>query len=188
MSQIYKPLTSSGPIPPIIPTSFVTDDGTAIPAANILNVDALDSIENDDNGILTRANPDLSNNLQIILSNRGTSQVQTTDATLTTGFTFATPTDLTVSIQGFVTARVSATTEPGVTVGDSGSYFYFAAFKNLAGAAVEVGTEYPTTFEDDSLMDADIFVIASAGNVVVQVQGIPNTTIEWDIFFEYRQV
>jgi len=39
MSQIYKPLTSTGPIPPNIPTQFTTDDMTvAVPALNNINV------------------------------------------------------------------------------------------------------------------------------------------------------
>lgn len=38
MSQIYKRITSTGPIPPVIPTTFVTQNGNAVPAANILNV------------------------------------------------------------------------------------------------------------------------------------------------------
>jgi hypothetical protein len=38
LSQIIKPLTSSGPIPPVIPTSFTTDAGIATPALNNINV------------------------------------------------------------------------------------------------------------------------------------------------------
>jgi hypothetical protein len=62
MSQITKTLTSGSPIPSIIPTSFVTDSGTSIPSANIINV-------NGGNGVTVSANPNLSNNIIITLDN-----------------------------------------------------------------------------------------------------------------------
>lgn len=37
MSQIYKS-SASGPVPPAVATSYVTDSGVAVPALNILNV------------------------------------------------------------------------------------------------------------------------------------------------------
>ena len=66
MSQIYKPLTSSGPIPPTIPTSFVTDSGTAIPAANVINI-------NGGPGVEIIANPNLSNNILVNVTDEANS-------------------------------------------------------------------------------------------------------------------
>jgi hypothetical protein len=60
LSQIIKSI-ASGPIPPAIPTEFVTDDGTVIPALNIVNV-------NGDTGVKVIADPDGSNNMLIQLT------------------------------------------------------------------------------------------------------------------------
>jgi hypothetical protein len=44
LSQITKTLTSGGPIPPNIPTSFLLDDGnSAVPAANIIQIHGVGS-------------------------------------------------------------------------------------------------------------------------------------------------
>lgn len=59
MSQFYLQSDSSGPVPPDIPTSFVTDSGTVIPSFNVVNV-------NGGPGIEVIANPNGSNNMEII--------------------------------------------------------------------------------------------------------------------------
>lgn len=58
MSQAGIISTSIGPVPPNVPTSFVTDSGTVIPALNIVNV-------NGTSGITVSANPNASNNMVI---------------------------------------------------------------------------------------------------------------------------
>jgi hypothetical protein len=61
MSQFYQGVTA-GALPPSVPTSFVTDNGTVIPAANIVNISGGPGIE-------VVANPTGSNNLVINQTN-----------------------------------------------------------------------------------------------------------------------
>jgi len=64
MSQFYVQSNSGGGLPSNVPTSFVTDMGTVIPAANVVNV-------NGGPGVTVSANPNNSNNMVISVSASG---------------------------------------------------------------------------------------------------------------------
>ena len=70
MSQVFKSVAGT----PSVPTSFVTDDGTVIPAANVVNV-------NGDTGIKVIANADGSNNMLIQVTNEADNYVNVTGPT-----------------------------------------------------------------------------------------------------------
>lgn len=180
MSQIYK--SSGGSTPPTVATSYVTDDGTAIPALNILNVNGGFVSDNIDNGILTRANPNLSDNLEILLTNRLTSTVTTSDATVTDIITLdmgATPG--TYYVYGNVQAFEGATPA-------SAAFSFSGGYRTDGASSTELGTEFHDTFQDAALTTADIFLIASGNNIILQVQGIAATSINWNSLLEYRVV
>lgn len=181
MSQIYKPLTSGGPIPPVIPTSFDTDDGTAIPAANILNVNGVDSTENNANGILTRANPDLSNNLEIVITNRLQGTVTTANATPTPIITF-TPTVVgSYTIESRITAY--NTTD---TLGAGYSLFGTARFdgvnSNLCGTADRIVNE------EAGMENASSTFTVSGPNILINAVGLAGKTINWSAVSLYTFV
>ena len=179
MSQAGIINTSSGPVPPAVPTSFVTDDGTAIPALNILNVLGVDSTENNDNGILTRANPNLSNNLDVVLSNRITGTVTTIDATPTIISTFplgATPGVYTFDVQ---IAGYDVTDTAGI------GYFIEGSIRTTGAAGVVIGTPDKVINEEAATVTCDANLIVSGNNAIVQVTGIAGKTINWRVLSIY---
>lgn len=183
MSQIYKPLTSSGPIPPVIATQYVTQDGTAVPAANILIVDGFDSIENNVNGIITKGGvvgTGTSNEIDVVLTNR----IQVTATTVgvqTQTVTVMTPSNLSaVEFSASFIGYDVANDEAG-----GGSQEGIA--RKSAGAAHIVGTNDVFDESDIGLIAVDWNIAASGGDLAAEFTGVAGRTISWTALFTYTQ-
>jgi|SRR5215831_5039931 len=180
MSQIYKSL-AAGPVPPTVPTSFVTDDGTAIPALNTLNVNGIDSTENNTNGILTRANPNLSDNLEIIITNRLQGTVTTVGAATSPIITF-TPVLVGTYTLEFRIAAYNTTSLLG------SGYSIFQAFRfdgvnsNLCGIVDRIVNE------EGAMSSANVTTTVSGANFIVNGVGYALQTINWSAVGLYTYV
>ena len=181
MSQIIKNL-ASGPVPPAVATSYVTDDGTAIPALNILNVNGLDSIENNANGILTRANPNLSNNLEVILSNRISVTAITSDVGGQTQ-TVALITPLTATSITFTALISGIDTINNESIGGE----QIGLARTFAGIVTVIGINDTFDESDAALNTADWNVVSTSPTLSIQFVGIAGKTINWRALFEYTQ-
>ena len=170
MSQFFIG-TTSGNLPPVVPTSFVTDNGTAIPAANILNV-------NGDNGIVTSANPNLSNNLVISLQNAEIGQATTVGAVTADPITVPLTTAGTYTFE----VRVAAWESTGP---NSAGYSKNAVLRSDGVTATLIGDSDGFGHTDTALEDADVNIIASGNNAIVRVLGVVGLTINWGAFSVY---
>lgn len=173
MSQAGVVSTGSSPIPPTVATSYVTDNGTAIPALNVLNVNGGSVTTDNVNGISTRANPDLSKNLEIDLTNRLTGSGTSINAAIVNLITFSLA--ATAASYRFNFDVVGRDT----TSGDSVGYNVQGTVKTNGAAATIVETPYIDNDEDASLITANIDLIVSGNDAIIQVTGVVAKTITY---------
>lgn len=184
MSQIIKNL-ASGPVPPSVATSYVTQNGTAVPAANVLIVNGFDSIENNDNGIITKggvAGTGTSNEVDVVITNRIVVTATTSDgAGQTQTVVVMTPTnasavEFTGSFIGYdsINNEAAGGSQEGIS-------------RKLAGAVTTIGTNDSLDESDPGLAAVDWDIIASGGNLAARFVGISGRTISWKCLFTYTQ-
>jgi hypothetical protein len=176
MSQIIKNL-ASGPVPPSVATSYVTDSGTAVPSANVLNVKGGTQSLSVDNGILTTAGP--SNQINIDLTNRVQGRITTTDASNQTLISFA----LSASAATYnFDANISAY---DVTDDLGAGYSIFGSVRSTASTAFLVGTPDKIVNEEPSTVNCDANLVVSGNNAIIQVNGLAGKTINWNCVLTY---
>lgn len=177
MSQIYKPLTSSGPIPPIIATSYVTDVGTAIPAANILNVPSNTSNTNTVNGIQTTG---AGNTLTVQLTNRITAKATTTDG-VTPVILYSFPLGATPGTYLFTQRIVGY----NITSSFGAVYSGFRGVRTTGAAGILINSNQVIVGEEDSFVVSEVVNSISGNNAVLTVTGVTGQTIDWNVVTEY---
>lgn len=148
--------------------------------SGITALNAMQSSLNNNNGITAAV---VGSTGTVLLTNRITGQVSTTDDTPSTIVAFGLGPDPKV-----YTFQITATAK--TDAGDGASYIYYASLKTDGSAATVIGVATPTYFEDTVFnpVDENVLVSANANTVSIEVVGIAATNISWDCLVEYRAV
>lgn len=180
MSQAGIISTTSGPVPPTVPTSFVTDvNSPAIPAANVLNVPGGQTSINNNNGIQTDGSSG-SNTLTSQLTNRITGTATTNDAvTVQTIYSF--PAGLIpgtylleVRVIGFnVTSNLSA------------GYTSYRVIRTDGATATLISANPGIISEEGAMTGVIVTNGTSANNITLTVQGYNADVIHWRALTTY---
>jgi hypothetical protein len=182
VSQIYKPLTSSGPIPPIIPTTFTADTGSATPAANNLNVFSTltGGTANNVRGVATSG---AGATLNVVLTNRITGTATTTDA--------VTPVNLLTFPLGATPGTYlfrSYVTVFNVTDNLGATYSSLASVRTTGGAATLLTTGNFFVSEEGAMSALDVANDVSGNTLTIDVMGLAGKTIHYVALNEYTFV
>lgn len=164
MSQIYKASSGGGTLPPNVATSYVTNDGTSIPAGNVLNVLG-------GSGIETYSDPNLGDNLFIKIQNSTTNTGQTVNNQTINLSTI----DCSAAGTYFFTTQISAFTTGG---NGAGGQLFTTAISNGASLTVIDDTD-AIAHRTSALPDINYEIVGSGTDAILQVTGQNTFTIDW---------
>ncbi|MEO8253196.1 MAG: hypothetical protein ABI554_02330 [Flavobacterium sp.] len=182
MSQAGFISTTSGPVPPAVPTSFVTDiNSPAIPAANVLNVIGGQSVVNTVNGLRTDGSSG-SNTLTIQVTNQQNDTLTTIGNTPTVLSTFTMPAVPSVQNYEYKISAYNTTDLLGAV------YLIISGARTTGAAATSLNTADITTIEEGAMSGCLVAFAATGNTVTVTVTGLAAKTINWASQLKYTQV
>jgi hypothetical protein len=169
---------------PSIPTSFETQDGTAVPVGNIIIFEGDSTNVDDDNGIRVIKGA-AANEVLVQLTNTNFAQVTTTDATPTTIATISLGGD-----EGTYIVRDGFISCYNVTDQLSAAYSFEGCARTDGSSGFLIGnsTNPENVYEDTGMEDCEINISISGNDLIVQVTGLASKTINWEMNFKYSFV
>lgn len=183
MSNIFKAITA-GSLPPVVPTSFNTQDGTGVPAANVLIINGDDSTENNANGIISKGGvvgTGTANEVDIVLTNRLVGSVTTAGLVTSAIITF-TPTVIgTYTIE----CRISAYNTTS-SLGSGYSLFGSARFDGVN--SIVCGTVDRIVNEEGTMSSANATFTVSGADIIISGVGYAAQNINWNAVALYTFV
>jgi hypothetical protein len=185
MSQFFVGVTDSS-LPPDVAESFVTDVGTATPAAHVLNIIGGQSASNTVAGIqFTGSGPTVTG----VLTNRFSASTTTADATPTTVLS-VTPTP---NVAGVYTITATITGLKSAAPQSAVGYNIFGVVRTDTVNCFLVGTPDKIVNEDNgtggttNMTSCDANISVSGNNIIFVVTGIAGLSIDWNMLATYTE-
>ncbi len=175
MSQAGTINLAAGPVPPQVPTSFVTNvNSPAIPIANVLDVFGGSTTTNNNNGIQTDGSSG-SNVLTVQLTNRIFGSTTTSDGAGQTQLFSTFPLGATPGTYIFDTSIVAF----NVTDNLSAAYKVSITRRTTGVVDVGIGNDTFTEKEEGTMLNVIVTVLTAGNNFNISVTGIAGKVIDW---------
>jgi len=181
MSQAGELNSGAGPVPPTVPTSFVTNvNSPAIPAANVLNVFGGTTNANNNNGIRSDGSSG-SNVLTVQLTNRLQGTTSTVGATSSPIISFTPSAVGTYAIE-FRIAAYNSTSTLGAGYSIFGSVRFDGVNSNLCGISDKIVNE------EGLMSNANCILSVSGATILLTGVGYIGQNIDWSAVGLYTYV